>query len=205
MAPRRTPKELRLDTDQMEIWWSRIIRAYTARKDHQDRWEILKDYYIGNYFNEPSVEDRVSSMQHFAMVRQMASNLYFQDPSMNFVGYTVQGIMDAKASEALYRLERKIMGAEKQERACVDNALTYGTGILKHGWNTQHGIEPAFADTKRRNGKGFGDVTQMSAPHADLNLPLGPWTEHNPTLTFRRPWIKSIRPIDSLVHSDASH
>lgn len=203
MPPRRTPKELRLTEDQMEIWWSRLIRAYTARKDHQERWEMLKEYYVGNYFNEPSVEDRVSSMQHFALTRQMASNLYFQDPSMNFTGRTQQGIRDAKTSESLYRLERKIIGAEKQERAMVDNALKYGTGILKHAWNTQFGIEPAFSDQKRRNGNGVGDVSGMNAAHEDLNVPLGPWTEHNSAITFGHPWIKSVRPIDFLVDSDA--
>lgn len=203
MAPRRTPKELRLDEDQMGIWWSRLGRAYRSRKDYKERWDVLQDYYAGNYFNEPSVEDRVSSMQHFAQVRQMASNLYFQDPTMNFTGRTEQGIKDAQVSQALYRLERKVIGAEKQERLMVDDALKYGTGILKHAWNTQYGVEPAFADQKKRNGKRTALALDSSAAHEDLALPLGPWTEHNTAITFGHPWVKRVRPVDFLVDSDA--
>ena len=68
MPSRRTPKELRYTTDQIERWWSRLVRAYVARMPHQERWEELKEYYVGNYFNEPTVEDRVSSMLHFLSV-----------------------------------------------------------------------------------------------------------------------------------------
>lgn len=203
MPPTRTPKELRLDPDEVERWWARLVRAYRARKPHKNRWDELREYYIGNYFNEPSVEDRVSSMLHFAQTRQMASNLYFQDPTMQFTGRTQQGIADAKVSESLLRLERKIIKSESQERRMVDFALFYGTGILKHGWNTRHGIEPAFSDKKKRGIDSSQHSLDRSAGHEDLGLPLGPWTEHNTSVTFGHPWVKAVRPIDFLVDADA--
>ncbi len=203
MPPRRTPKELRMTEQEVERWWARIIRAYRARKPHQERWEILQEYYVGNYFNEPSTEDRVSSMQHFAQVRQMASNLYFQDPTMNFTGRTQQGILDAKVGEAILRLERKVMGAEKQERTMIDNALKYGTGILKHAFNTEYGLEPAFSDKKKRSADNGGSLLGETPANDDLALPLGPWTEHNSSVNFGHPQVKSVRPIDFLVDSDA--
>lgn len=203
MPPARTPKELRLGTDQMSIWWSRLERAFRVRKKVQDRWEILKDYYKGNYFNEPDVDDRVSSMQHFALVRQMASNLYFQDPAMNFTGRTQQGVADAMVSQSLYRLERKIIGAEKQERMMVDNALKYGTGILKHAWNTRHGVDPAFSDKKNRKAQGVELEFPNHSAQEDLILPQGAWTEHDSSISFGHPWVKSIHPVDFLVDADS--
>ena len=95
------------------------------------------------------------------------------------------------------------MGAEKQERAMIDNALKYGTGILKHAWNTEFGLEPAFSDRKRRNGENGGSVLGETPANDDLALALGPWTEHNSSVNFGHPWVKSIRPIDFLVDADA--
>jgi hypothetical protein len=190
--------------DFVERWHGRIERAYRSRQDIQERWEVLQQYYQGNYFDEPSLrKDRVASMLSFVCVRQMAANLYYQDPSFNFTGRTIQGIKDAQIAQALYMLERRIIGAEPQERRAVDYALIYGTGILKHGWNAQYGNDAAWADQKqRRKSAGVFNDKKPSA-YEDLLLPLGPMTEHNTSIAYGHANVKAIAPWDFLIDSDA--
>jgi hypothetical protein len=172
-----------------QLWSGRIERAYRSRKSHARRWEELQKFYRGEY-NVAGLwqQDAVVSRIHFTITRQMAANLYYQDPAFNFVGRTMNGIKDALISQRIYQLERKIIGAEKQERMAIDYALKYGTGIIKHGWNTEYGTEPAWADKKNRgsyegNGQSRGS-TETS--NEDLNLPTGPWTEHNSSVPTSR-------------------
>ena len=188
----------------VELWHGRLERCYRARRDIKDRWEVLREYYKGNYLDDQYLtRDQVAPMLHFVTVRQMAANLYYQDPSFNFIGRTMQGISDARISQALYTLERRIIGAEKQERRMVDYALIYGTGILKHSWNAQFGQDAAWADQKQRRGMAEGMEGLHSAAHEDLLLPLGPMTEHNSTVAYGHTNIKAIAPWDFLIDSDS--
>lgn len=188
----------------VERWHGRIERSYRARAEIAERWEVLREYYKGNYFDDPFFDrDRVAPMLHFVSTRQMAANLYYQDPAFNFVGRTIQGIRDARISQALYTLERKVIGAEKQERRAVDYALIYGTGVIKHGWNAQFGREAAWADQKQRRSLASGMEGHKAAAHEDLILPLGPMTEHNSSVAFGHANIKAIAPWDFLIDSDS--
>ena len=198
------PRTLEEKENFVELWHGRIERCYRARADISERWEVLREYYKGNYFDDLSLaQDKVAPMLHFVTTRQMAANLYYQDPSFNFIGRTMQGINDARISQALYTLERRIIGAEKQERRAVDFALIYGTGVLKHSWNAQFGEEAAWADQKQRKGIADGIKGKSSASHEDLLLPLGPMTEHNSSVSYGHTNIKAIAPWDFLVDSDS--
>ncbi|MEK9811336.1 MAG: hypothetical protein VW362_12865 [Candidatus Nanopelagicales bacterium] len=197
----RTEDEKRKFT---ELWHSRLERSYRARAEVQERWAVLREYYKGNYFDDPDfARDRVASMLHFVSVRQMAANVYFQDPSFNFVGRTLQGIQDARVSQALYTLERRVIGAEQQERYAIDCALIYGTGIIKHAWNAQYGQEAAWADQKQRRSSSARFDGKNSAAHEDLQLPLGPMTEHNSSVAFGHASVKAILPWDFLIDADS--
>lgn len=188
----------------VELWHGRIERCYRNRKSIEERWEVLREYYKGNYYEyEPLDRDRVTPMLHFVTTRQMAANLYYQDPSFNFRGRTIQGIQDARVSQALYMYERSVIGAEKQERRMVDYALIYGTAILKHGWNAQFGREAAWADQKSRRGVAPSLEGNYSAAHEDLLLPTGPMTEHNSSVAFGHANIKAIAPWDFIIDSDS--
>ena len=188
----------------VELWAGRLQRSINARYDINERWKVLREYYKGNYFDDPALlRDQVAPMLHFVTVRQMAANLYYQDPSFNFIGRTMQGIQDAAVSKALYMLERRIIGAEKQERRGVDYALIYGTGIIKHAWNAQFGQDAAWADQKQRRSLAPGVEGTNSAAHEDLLLPLGPMTEHNSTVAAGHTNIKAIAPWDFLIDSDS--
>lgn len=191
----------------VELWVGRIERAYRSRRSKARRWEQLQRYYRGDYADVAGLwnSDAVISRIHFTITRQMAANLYYQDPSFNFVGRTMNGIKDAAIAQRVYQLERKIFGAERQERGMIDDALKYGVGILKHGWNTEYGTEPAWADKKNR---GSYDNHSMgngvsSAGSEDLNLPTGSWTEHNSNIAFGHPHTKCVKPWDFLVDADA--
>lgn len=189
----------------VELWHGRLTRAIDARYEVGERWDILREYYKGNYFESADMaRDRVASMLHFVTVRQMAANVYYQDPTFNFIGRTIRGIADARISQALYTLERRIIGAEKQERRAIDYALIYGTGILKHAWNSQYGNDPAWADQKQRKGGADRIKGQHPASHEDLLLPLGPMTEHNSSVAFGHANVKAIAPWNFLIDSDAN-
>ena len=189
-----------------ELWMGRIERAYRARKPKQRRWEELQKMYLGEYsYAGLMTRDAIRSRIHFTVTRQMGANLYYQDPAFNFVGRTMNGIKDAAISQRVYMLERKIMGAERQERRMIDFALKYGVGILKHGWNTSYGVEAAWADKKPRGDYSSNSPSRgtTSASNEDLNLPTGPWTEHDSSVAFGHPNVKAIAPWDFLVDCDA--
>lgn len=186
----------------VELWHGRLERSYRSRVEEKERWEVLREYYKGNYFEGWDLEqDRVAPWLHFVTVRQMAANLYFQDPSFNFIGRTVKGIQDAEMSRQLYLVERRVMNAEMHERTAIDYALKYGVGILKHGWNSKYGRDPAWADQKQRQSSKFESTKPAS--HEDLNLPLGPMTEHDSSVHFGHANIRAIAPWDFLIDADS--
>ena len=198
----KIPKELQLSDEQMQVWNGRIVRAFRSRLREVEKWERVREFYKGNYFSSASKEDRVSVFWTLSTVRQMGSALYFQNPRMNFTPLNVKGVFIARVMEQVVAKERQLIDAENEERKALFNTLLYGTGIIKHAWNTEFGLEPAFAKSPR--GAEQHSSMEGNAPAAeDLILDQGPWTEHNTNIAFGHPWVKSIHPIDFLIDPEA--
>jgi len=203
MPATKIPKELRLDDDQLTIWFNRIKRAYRARKPHEEVWRRLDEYYKGCYFEEFSDEDQVAGSWHLAAVRQMTSQLYSRDPTMNFKGRTVAGIYAAGPAQKLTAYERKMIGASREERKVLVNCLKYGTGIAKYAWNAKYDPELPFAGKKvsQDDARHVGDPT---VDMEDVILPQGPFTEHDSRVVAGHPVVLSVCPYDFLVDPEAS-
>lgn len=198
------PAALRLDRKQIEEWRARIRRSLDSREDKERRWLAVLEMYLGRYNESFQDTNRVTGMWHHVAVRQTASNIYFQDPRMNFVGHTVKGMQVARIMERVAAYERKLIGAEKQERDCLDNGLIFGTGVLKFAWNAQFGIDAPFADNRAM--KAAGEMLGMgenSVVDGELSLDHGALTEHNTSILSGHPWIKSIPPWDFFVDPEA--
>ena len=195
--------KINLSETQTSEWFAKISQAYRARKPHADRWERIREFYKGNYFTDYSDTDRVVANWIFAATRQMSSALYFQNPRMNFTPYSAQSKMYTDGIEKFISMERQYINCPHQERSVLENALKYGTGILKHAWNAEYGIEDPWADLKLKypDSKGSGDPTDMTGSESLLSH--GPFTETNTAIRRGHPWVKSIHPIDFLVDPDA--
>lgn len=202
------PKELRFAASEKahRIWGARIQNSLNSRMVHFRKWQKLREFYKGNYFDHHENSDRAVVKKHFTAVRQTLSSLYFQDPSMNFTGKTVAGKIVAKVMEQVISYERELIGTETQERDVLQNALLYGTGILKHSWNGQYGIKPAWADdkiAKKWRGNEHFESISSETFDGDVFLERGSWTEHNPSMVFGHPNTLSIHPKDFLLDADA--
>lgn len=197
------PKDMQLTPDQYEVWTNRLHMAYKDRIPNERVWERLAEYYEGNYFDNESDHDRVTAPWHFITVRQQLSSLYFQDPSMNFVGMTSKGMAQAKISEEVAKFERRLIDADHAEREALLDALKYGTGIIKYAWNTQFGDAPAFADKQTEKGNIHGPAG-TSAKDEALTVKQAPWTEHNLRARFGHPNVRAIKPWDFLIDPDAN-
>ena len=139
---------LKLNKDQMEVWRNRLVRAHRAKEEHIKRWKVTRDFYKGNYFPFIESRDRYAVNWVFSIVRQMMSVLYFQNPTMVFKPLSMMGEVAAPVMESVIQYERRIIDAEHQERKALQNALLYGIGIMKHGYNAEFGTESAYADPR---------------------------------------------------------
>jgi hypothetical protein len=188
--------------DELRVWESRIMRAYKAREKHELRWQRVREFYRGNYYGSVKYEDRIAINWMLVNIRQMMASLYFQNPTMFFKGNTPLGEAVAPVMEQVLVRERQIMGAQDQEREMLWNALMYGTGILKHGYNAEYDMDEPYADDRALPGyQGSSDI--RSGTDEDLNLPQAPVVEHNTAIRYGHPWKKSISPFDFLSDPEA--
>ncbi len=191
----------KIGEDELRVWESRLTRAYKARETHELRWERLREFYRGNYYGKVRAEDRIAINWMIVNIRQMMASLYFQNPTMFFKGNTPLGEAVSPVMEQVLVRERQVMGAQYQERDMLWNALMYGTGILKHGYNAEFDVDEPFADDKALSGYNAGEIG--SGSDEDLNLPQAAVTEHNTIIKYGHPWKKSISPFDFLVDPEA--
>lgn len=191
-----------LSKDQIRVWESRLIQAYKLRQEHEDQWRAIREYYKGNYFVAKSHRDRVAVNKILSTVRQVISALYFQNPRFYATGKTVRGQSIAPVIEGILPLERDIMDAQMHERRMLQDALLYGTGILKHGWNAEFDTEFPWADPYKDKAKSVGDSWNIGA-EMDGELPQGGLTERNANIHMGHPWKTVVHPWNFLIDPDA--
>lgn len=200
----KIPRQLKLDDTQINLWFGRIKRAYTARAERFWEWEKINEYRHGRYLQDYEDADRVTGMWHMVAVRQTLAQLYFQYPRMNFTPKAVRTRPLVKGLETLTAYERTLIRAHLQERDALLNNLWYGTGILKFAWNSEFGLEAPLSDNLAQGlMKGLGGNATLDGHLDDLELPQGAVTEHNPDIITGHPWVKSIHPLDFLVDPEA--
>jgi len=196
----------KLDDKQFtEIWKQRMVRAYRAKKEVQDRWNIVAEYYSGRYFYDKPVDDQYACNWTFSLIRSITSSLYFQNPKMNSRGLSKVGTLVAPMVEKIMDRERRIIDCESEERRMISNAVKYGTGIMKHGYSWEVCPVPDIADDKAvdesidiQSSYTASSFSQVD----DLSLPQGHFTEHDSSIKEGHPWVKSINPKNFLVDPD---
>lgn len=193
-----------LTPDQVQIWLTRIVRAYRVQRPHRLRWEKILDYYKGNYYTSFEDHDRVSANWVLAAVRQTIAALYSRDPSMNFEPQKEKAWLDAQIMEKMIPYVRRLIHLPKEERMALQNAILFGTGITKYAWNAEFDMDSPLAG-KEVSERGSGPVspTGPDVSGEDVILPQGVFTEHNTRIVRGQPWGKSINPVDFLVDPDA--
>lgn len=197
-------RDMKIKDEEVQIWNARLVRSHRSKLTQIRRWKKIKAFFKGDYFNEFEAVDKVSANWILAAVRQQASQLYFQNPLMNFTPKTVPGIHVAAVGEALMTREREIMGAEFEERKALVHGLKYGTGILKHAYNAEYDPEMPLADTRKVvDDTGGSDFNSMDAAHEDLTVQQGPLVEHNTNVARGHPNKRAIEPWNFLVDPEA--
>ncbi len=192
-----------LTAQQVEIWGSRIRRAFSARRDDKKKWDRIREYYKGNYFPALAQTHRVATNWIFAAVRQMMTALYYRDPAMFFTPESELGDIAAPIMEGVIRYERKITDSVVHERRALIDALKYGHGVVKHGYSFQYGPDPAFALDLKGDAKVDLEGVSLSQADESAGLPLGGWTEHNAGVKFGHTWKRVISPYDFLIDPEA--
>lgn len=193
-----------LTPDQVHIWLNRIVRAYRAQRPHKDVWEKILRYYKGNYYNSYEQYDRVSANWVLAAVRQTIATLYGRDPSMNFKGRNENGRLSARIMEDMIPYVRRLIQLPKEERMALQNAILFGTGIIKYAYNAEYDMDMPLAGKEIKDTEGAISPTGPNASFEDVALPQGTFTEHNTRIVRGMPWGKSINPVDFLVDPDAN-
>lgn len=183
-----------LTKEQAIIWRDRIIRSAKAKQDETRKWDLLNEYYKGNYHPRPESYDRISVNYMLANERQMEAVLYGQQPKMFFTPAGFQSEVAARVFEQVVRRERRIMDAAHEERKAIRMALRYGTGVLKHGYSFEVWPAPAIADKMKKAWKDESD---------DAEMPYGALTEFNDHYKYGHPWVRSIHPNDFFPDPDA--
>jgi len=122
---------------------------------------------------------------------------------MSFSALDWLGEYAAPIMESVVAYERNVMNAKKQERMALLNCLLYGTGFLKHGYNCEFGIDPAWEDDSTKIRKRIKEYDVAYSTVNDSQVQTGVWTEHNPNFYQGHPWVKSVHPNDIIVDPDA--
>ena len=194
------PTEIEVTKEQLDVWKHRLARAVKAREPQMLSWRKIRQYYKGKYFAGHEERDRVAANWMLAVVRQMGATLYYQNPTMYFTPRSVLGEIAAPIMEGITRYERQVIDAELQERRCLNQALLYSESYLKHGYNFEFGMDPAWADpkmTKNRMEQLYG------AGNSEFDMPQGMLTEYNTGVRSDHTWTRAIPPWNMLVDSEA--
>lgn len=184
----------KLTESQCQIWVDRLIRSAKIREEEREKWELMREYYKGNYGVGAVPMDTISVNYMLSNVRQMGAVLYGQQPRMYFRPKGYMSSVAAYVAEQVVDEERRVMEAEFEERACVHNGLMYGTGILKHGYSYEYGPELPTGSK----------VTQkMKNEVNDADMPQGVFVEHDDRYNYGHPWVRSIHPRNFFPDPDA--
>lgn len=185
------------DRDDIRAWKDRIVRGFKSRQDKYDRWILMRDYYLGYYLSGPPNSDQYVVNWVFSAVRQMTATLYMQNPKFYVRPLTPTAEPAVPVWESLLDFEYKYMDGETQDRRMLIDALLYGTGIQKHGFYAEYGVEDPLGE----NPPGGHDIADYGD---EGRIPQGPFTEHNTAIKPGHPWKKTIPPFDFLVDPDAT-
>jgi hypothetical protein len=194
--------EPKLTQEQVEIWVDRIKRSFRSRKYIETIWRKLDQYYAGNYYQFEEDRDRVAASWHLVAERQTVASIADRNPTMYFTGRTEKGNVLAPLMEGVTHYERKLIGQTEQERKALHHAYRYGTGVLKHSWNTQYGPGDAWASGLKVP-KNLSPGSNADTALEDSKMPLSIWTEHEQEVFQGHVWTKAINPRDILVDSEA--
>lgn len=192
----------KLTDEQKDVWRDRLIRSARLKNNHVKRWEYIRELYKGKYHAWTALADRVDANYILANERQMLASLYGQPPKMYFRPIGYQSDVASYVAEQVADYERRQIDCDVEEEDAVRNALRYGTGILKHGWQFESSPEIPYTDHKAVNGNSKGAYTD-SGVAGETELPDAPLTEWNPKYRFGHPWVRSIHPVDFFQDPDA--
>jgi len=182
--------EIEISEDEMRMWRNRLIRSERMNKRFAGKnglWRRLSDIYEGKDVLDPIGIPQVRVNLMFATVRQIVATLYFKGPTMYARGLTPRGkAVGHLLCNSVLPFERMVMQADKEERQCIHNAVLYGTGIMKHGYNAEFAPYTPYADTPAQDLEDAPDDQQYEV--------TGSLTEHATTVRIGHPWVRSIDP-----------
>lgn len=181
------------------MWQERIIRSHKSKRRLVKDWIVLREFYEGRYFSDSVDNDQVSTNFLFSIIRQKMATLYFQNPTMNFRGLSQIGSEIAPIMKDFMLIVRRAIDAEAEERDALLKGLLYGTGILKHGYNAEFGIETPLSEDSVMGKLNRAGISSFD----DFDLSKGIFTEHDLRVRAGYPWVKSISTFDFFADAEA--
>lgn len=188
----------KLPDDERKVWRNRIVRSAQQKRNLVREWQYIHELYKGNYEQFSAYKDRVSANYVLANVRQMTASLYAQPPHLMGIPVGHDSDVPAYVAEQVMDYERRNIDCDVEEEDAIKNALLYGTGILKHGYNFQSGVEIPWAKNSSVDAhEGNSTVSD------DDSIPArGPLAEWNPRYKYGHAWVRSIHPVDFFIDPD---
>lgn len=107
-------------------------------------WKRVLDWYRGRYFDFESSDEQIVVNLVAGIVELMVPTLYFQDPAIIGRARRPGDERGAKLTEVTMNYYLDELESKKQIRKCIIDAMIYGIGYAKLGWevDVERGLFP---------------------------------------------------------------
>lgn len=150
------------------IWKARIEIASKIKKDKFDeRAKRMRQMFRGDHFPNAPAEEFIVINYCYAILKSILPQIYFQDPHLFIDAGDGETTDDAtRAAEAVLNHFWYKMKVKRQIKKIVLDALIYGLGLCKIGYNTE------IAKVKLESGADYSERIKKEYPFITRTSPL---------------------------------
>lgn len=213
-----------LGTQKYDRWLERIGSARQIQRRHRDDWSRFRNLYLWGT-NRQTIQahrtlniDSVRLNLGFAYTRQLLPRVFFKAPRVFAEPKRPGDDQAAIASGLALNYIHEEIDAWTQYRMAVLDALIFGIGIVKFGFDSEFGIDPAdvvdridarveinsmreqLTQVRTMAGLGPGKLPPKTKPFHGGD----PLLEYHQNVIREFPWALRVSPYDFLVDPEAT-
>jgi len=187
-------------TADIRYWKDQIHRGieYQRKYGHSDDWQKWEQFYVGDW---TTLGQKLPINYMFSQFKSLIPQIYFRNPRVTVTGRRYGMDAGARVLEVLLNWLVQEMALKRNMKRAALDALVCGTGIVKLGYDSEHGFDPKRLLGPMMTPMGVADASGETDAQFDEEFKK---LEYSLDVQPGMPWALRVHPKDFLIDPSAT-